>query len=124
MAEKGERPELIYVACPYSHDDPCMLEYRFHKVNHLVARLMVKYPDKVFFSPISHSHPIAQYMGNHLDGKHWLKQDLAILELFDEVWVYMLDGWEDSDGVYTEMVEALKFGKTIMYVGDNAIVEV
>ena len=48
----------IYLAGPYSHPDPTVRAIRFHKLNDKAAELLRA--GNLVFSPISHSHPIAE----------------------------------------------------------------
>ena len=69
------------------------------------------------FSPISHSHPISEFTeADALNHDFWLEQDLEFMEWADEVWVYMLPGWEDSKGIKRELDYAEKLGKVIKFI--------
>jgi len=97
---------LVYLAAPYTHDDPKVREARFQAVNRTAASLMAH--GVRVFSPISHSHPIAQ-CGNLPDQwAFWREQDLPILELCGRLVVLMLDGWTQSTGVQAEMAAATR----------------
>ena len=98
----------IYLAAPYSSDDPQEREHRFLIVNWVAAKLMEA--GNVVFSPISHSHPIAKYLHNHNDSDFYCAQDLAFLPHCDEVCVVNLTGWMFSRGVGRELAEARRLG--------------
>lgn len=102
----------IYLACPYSHQDPDIRKCRVHQANRAAADLMCQ--GHVVFSPLSHSHGIAEYIGNHLEHDFWLGQCLPFVEWCDELWVMQLDGWEDSRGIKVEIEAASKAGKTVV----------
>ena len=96
---------VIYLACPYWHEDACVRYDRFEAVNEIAGKIM-EY-GHVVFSPISHSVPISGTMENK-DHDFWLGQDFPLLEMCDEMWIVPLAGWEDSVGVGREIKHALK----------------
>jgi hypothetical protein len=53
---KTERKELIYLACPYTHNAPEIMEERYKSATSAAARLIEK--GHVVFSPITMTHPI------------------------------------------------------------------
>jgi len=75
----------------------------------------------IVFSPISHSVPIADTitpLERELDLKVWLEQDFSFIQDWaDEVWIYCLEGWEDSVGVAAEVEEARKLGLPRKFIG-------
>ncbi len=48
---------MIYLATPYSHDDPNIRAHRFTVANRVASKLMRD--GRMVFSSISHTHPIA-----------------------------------------------------------------
>lgn len=70
------------------------------------------------FCPIAHSHSIEKIgMGGEIqNGDWWLEQDFAVLDRCDELWVYMMPGWETSYGVGKEIERAKRLGLTIEYL--------
>ena len=96
----------IYLASPYSHPLESVRKLRFETVCKEAAELMEQ--GHIVFSPIAHSHPISKYLDNPNDGDFYLKQDLALLTMFDEMWVLTIDGFQESDGVRQEMEFAEK----------------
>lgn len=106
---------LCYLASPYTHVDPAIREQRYLAVCKKAAELMLA--GKVIFSPIAHSHPIAEQMpdGCAVDGKLWQKQDAPYVEFCDEMIVLMLDGWENSSGVRHEIERANQRGIPVSY---------
>ena len=75
--------KIIYLACPYSHTDPEIREFRFRQVNEAASRLMKM--GKIVFSPISHTHPIALAGDLPLGWDYWESFDRAYLEASQEV---------------------------------------
>jgi len=105
----------IYLASPYSHPDKAVCNDRFRAACKAAAKLMQDGYN--VFSPIAHSRPIAQYIGNHLDHGFWLEQDLSFLNSWaDEMWVLMVDGWQESEGIAAEIMHAEKIGLPVKYI--------
>jgi hypothetical protein len=102
------RNSLIYLASPYSKY-PEGREEAFKTVCKKAGELMNLGWN--IFCPIAHSHPIEQ-SGATIDNSHgfWLKQDFAVLERCDELFVYKMPGWEESFGVQEEMNVAQRLG--------------
>jgi len=119
---------LVYVSSPYSivgkidgtiEEDKAVLERRVKQVNKFIAACMRVYFDKyLFFGPVSHSHPVGQFMPSDFNTFwFWVEsQDhYWVAERADEVWVLMLDGWKESKGVQYEIALAKERGIPIKY---------
>jgi hypothetical protein len=106
---------LTYLACPYSHPDPEMLNYRFNHVTRAAARLMVENPKLNVFSPITNSHPL-HVVGMRGDWETWKRIDTQYLRLCKAIIVLKLDGWTCSVGVTEEIKIAKKLGMRISYL--------
>ena len=102
---------MIYLASPYSHDDPAVMEQRFHDVCKVTAQL-IKAGLNVF-SPIAHSHPLVEY-GAPTDWKSWERVDLDILGRCDGIAVLELEGFSASVGVHAEVKFAKSIGMKVM----------
>ena len=98
----------IYLASPYSHRDESVRASRFNAVCKKAADLMKR--GHIVFSPIAHSHPISEYIGNPNDADFYLKQDLELIPLFDEIWILALPGWTNSKGIEIERNHAQENG--------------
>ena len=105
---------MIYLASPYSHADPAVLEARFQIVCRQAARLMRE--GHHIFSPIAHTHPIALAGGLPLGWDFWEKYDRDMLNGCEAVWVLQLDGWETSKGVAAEIRIANEMGIPVRFV--------
>ena len=93
---------LIYLASPYSKYHGGM-QAAFDKVVQKAGKLMLE--GYKVFCPISHTHYIQDHVGD-LGPDGWLEQDFAVLDRCDELWVYMMDGWDTSYGVQKEIERA------------------
>ena len=105
----------VYLAIPYSDSDPRVREERFRLANQMAARLLGQGFN--VWSPISHSHPISLYMNNSNDSGFWCENSLAFLEHCDELFVYCIPRWRDSEGVAREIEFAEKHQISIVYWG-------
>jgi len=111
---------MIYLASPYSHFDATVRQARFEAACRAAAALIRR--GHVVFSPIAHSHSIAQH-GLPQDWGFWAQQDRRILTACDELWVLMLDGWEHSRGIQAEIALALALGLPIRFVREEDCTE-
>ncbi len=115
---------LIYLASPYTILNTVGLlpstieelkEARFRDVCKKAAELMEN--GHQVFCPIAHSHPIEKYgMDEVRDGEFWLEQDYAILIGCDELWVYMLPGWDTSKGIAAEVQFCKQYDIPVRYL--------
>lgn len=105
---------LVYLASPYSKY-PKGREAAYREVCKKAAALMETGVD--VFCPIAHSHSIEQEgMTEIHSGDFWLKQDFAILDKCDAVYVYMMDSWQDSYGVTKEIERAHRLSIPVIYL--------
>ena len=106
-----------YLAAPYTHSDPKIVEWRFNRINEAAALLIAGGCD-CLYSPISHSHPLDKHL-MHKNGNHdfWVnKFDLPFLENSQQLLVLMLPGWTKSTGVAMEIQQAQDRGIPVYYV--------
>lgn len=113
MATELNKP-LIYLACPYSHDDRAVRLARFEAVNRVASALMRE--GLHIFSPISHTHPIAESGGLPCGWDYWAAYDRAVLSVSNKLIVLKLDGWQQSIGVNAEMQIANEMNIPIEYM--------
>lgn len=101
---------MLYLASPFSHDDPEVREARY-KAALAETALMLSSGHNVF-SPICYSYQFERDCGLS-DWAFWMRVDLDILSRCGEVHVLMLPGWDVSRGVKAEIEHARKIGKPI-----------
>lgn len=108
--------ELLYLASPYSSPDPVFREFRFREACRVSARLMSE--GYAVFSPIAHSHPIAEFLAPGLTCDHdfWMREDLPILSRCDRIVVLRLSGWEKSRGIAAEIASAASLDIPLEYI--------
>lgn len=105
---------IVYLACPYSDNDPKIRAARFEAVNKVAALLMSK--GEHVFSPISHCHPIALQCTLPLSWEQWKAFDRAFIEVSRKVYVLTLPGWKESIGVTAEIAIAKELEIPIEYL--------
>jgi hypothetical protein len=107
---------IVYLACPYSHTSAEVRENRFEIANYVAAWAMAQ--GHTVFCPISHSHPIAKNLSEKLllDFDFWMGQDLPLLRICNDLWVYPNDAADVSRGVSREIEEAKKCGIPVRYI--------
>ncbi len=111
---------VLYLACPYSHPDPAIREYRYSTANRVAAQLMKS--GIVVFSPLSHSVSIARHIPElEMAHRFWMNQDLPLLRLCDELLILGLNDWTKSEGVRSEMFEAMAHAKPITLIEEKHI---
>jgi hypothetical protein len=108
---------IKYLAIPYSHTDDEIKDLRFEIANAVSARLMKE--GEVIFSPISHSHPMVKY-GLPGDWNYWKNQDIMFLNVCSEFCVVMLEGWEESTGVSSEIAHMEQRGIDVQFIDPYA----
>ena len=104
---------MIYLASPYSHSDPAVRQRRFEAACRAAAMLIRQ--GHLVFSPIAHSHGIAQ-QGLPGDWKFWKRFDRRMLEVCDRMVVLCVPGWRESRGVQAEVAIARRLGKPVGYL--------
>jgi len=105
---------LTYLACPYSHENRAIRKFRFTAVSRAAGKLMED--GMIVFSPISHSHPIAEVSNLPLTWDYWEKFCMAYMSHCNQMIVIMLEGWKESVGVTAEIEIANKLGIPVTYV--------
>ena len=108
--------KIIYLAIPYTWNPT----KAFDIANRVAADLMEE--GYIIFSPISHSHPIADWMedSKRLSQEFWMHQDLPILDMCSELKLIVVgkDGMqliEQSRGCQREKQQAINNQQPITY---------
>lgn len=110
---------LTYLAAPYSHPDRSVRVARFEAINKVAAKLMSD--GALVYSPISHTHPIAEAGSLPIGWDFWQTYDKAFIYHSRKVVVLMLDGWQQSKGVTAEIAIATDAGIPIEYLEAAAL---
>lgn len=107
--------ELIYLAGPYSAEDPELVEER--ALIHIKTAALIIEQGYMCFSPIAHSHPI-WLVSNNLpkDAGFWGRYNEEWLSHCKHLLVLLLMGWEESKGTRMEMLLARRTDKPIYMI--------
>lgn len=117
-----EKP-LTYLAVPYSHPDPQIRALRFAAANKAAGILMRR--GEFVFSPISHTHPIAEACDLPKGWEFWQDFDRAFLAASKKVIVLCIDGWGSSAGISAELAFAHSTGIAVEFMafsGDDDLI--
>jgi hypothetical protein len=103
----------IYLATPYSGTQKQQIE-RFDEARRVAGKIIKQ--GYCVFSPICHSHPIAEACD--IDGSHdfWKAQNESWLAWCEEVWIVTMPGWEESTGVKWEMAWAVTNWRPVEFI--------
>ncbi len=95
---------LIYLASPYSHVLPEIMELRYN----LACRAVKEYTMQgiCVISPIVHCHPITVKYGMPGDYKFWRKYNSVMIASCVALRVLKIPGWGGSKGIDGEIVLA------------------
>ena len=112
---------MIYLASPYTHDNPAIVEKRVEQACQAAAKLMAA--GETVFAPIPHSHTIAAYLPKttQFDHEFWMQQDLAVLRHCQLVVVLCLTEWSNSKGVRREIDVATAAGIPVKYINPEEL---
>lgn len=113
MSSTTNRP-LTYLASPYSHPDRAVRVQRFEAACRAAAALMRG--GVHLYSPIAHTHPIAEAGDLPKGWDFWKQYDSAILSCCHTLIVLRIDGWQESKGIQAELQIAAELGITIEYI--------
>lgn len=105
--------ELVYVAAPYSHSNPDIVQGRMDAVERHLAQLSAK--GVVSFSPLLMHYCLGK--GIELPGDYgfWRNHCLTLLSKSDILDVLMLPGWNASEGVADEISFAKANGIVVRF---------
>lgn len=114
--------EMIYLATPYSHKNPVIRGIRFKQAC-IIAGQLIQEHHRVF-SPIIACHPIGQYFDLPYDHVYWQRVDEIFMSMCTIIYVIKYSGWDNSNGIASEIDLAIKRGLPVFYVEiPNALIE-
>lgn len=100
-----------YLASPYSHFSPEVLEERFRLAMSATAWMLKQ--RRWVYSPIVHCHQLAQEHVLPTDADYWRDYDFAMLDSAAGLIVLLLPGWQESKGMKAEIIRAIERDKEI-----------
>lgn len=112
---------MIYVASPYSHPDPFVVDKRFQAVEQFTARLIGA--GMLAYSPIAAFHHMARRYSLPKDAIYWRAHNQHTMSHASELFVLRLPGWEESRGVQMEIDWADRMGLPVSYHDSDFMAE-
>lgn len=106
---------MIYLAAPYTHDNPLIQAQRAAIITRVAAAIAAT--DRPVFSPITHGVAMVEHLPIELVRDHafWMRQCMALLIKADSLMVLEMPGWTRSQGVQAEIAKAIAMGMPINY---------
>mgnify|MGYP001810783450 CR=1 FL=1 len=104
---------FLYLASPYSHDNPEIMQMRYFGAMDATAHLLKQHV--AVYSPIVHCHEIAKVHELPTDFEFWMRYNYRMLSAARKLLVLTLDGWDKSVGVRAEITYALTHCKPVLY---------
>jgi len=104
------KPNLIYLAGPYSNDAPANPKSdageskrlaRFNAITEVAKALIEN--EELLYSPLTMTHPIDIRMKSKPESAFWVEYDEAFMEHCSEIRVLKLPGYDQSSGVNREI---------------------
>lgn len=87
-------------------------------------KLIADYYDITLFSPIMHNHQASIFCDINGNWDFWKTFCINMLDKCDEMYVFMIDGWESSVGVWAEIEYALNNNKKLYFIEEKDFKEV
>lgn len=103
-----------YLASPYMHEDPFVMELRYLHVSKVLAARLLK--REWTYSPIVHCHELAKTWSMPKHAAFWRAFDLAMLAKADSFIILRIDGWNESAGIAEEKFEAERLNIPVGYI--------
>ena len=111
-------PYVCYIACPYTHPDPEIVEQRLKIAEQVVYNILTDLPCIFPFSPINYTHPF----NNALTEEKWRDLDLIMLGVVDFMIVLCMPGTSESVGVKMEIDYCDEHGIPVSFVEPENVV--
>ncbi len=92
---------MIYIASPYSHPDPAIMQHRFEEVERFTAWALKL--GVVAISPIVYGHEMAKKHELPTDAAWWAKFNRRLFNHCNLMYLLQIDGWIESRGVKMEL---------------------
>ena len=106
--------ELIYLASPYTHPQPSVMDLRYMYACQYVAAMMRA--GLHVYSPIAHCHGPAVCSRLPRDFSFWRDYNETMISRCTSFWVLMLDGFKASVGIKGEIEIARQHDLFPVYV--------
>lgn len=99
----------IYLAVPYTHARPEIMAERYCRVTLFLRQAMNN--GLQIYSPITYGHFLENNWNIRQSYDYWITHCLSMLERWaTDIFVYMINGWQESRGVKLEIETARSLG--------------
>lgn len=105
--------DLVYLAAPYTHEKPSVVESRMARLCVVDAALMQQ--GVMTASPLL-KHFLLQHSDLPGDWNYWKDYAEVLLSKCDKMIVVTMLGWDDSVGVRAEIKLCERFGIPVEYI--------
>jgi hypothetical protein len=105
---------MIYIASPYSHADPVVMQARYDEVCRIICELLKQ--GLPVYSPIVHNHYLTQRFHLPTDHVFWMKYNGDMMNSSTHIIVIKMEGWEQSKGVHHEIEYCKRNGIPVKYM--------
>lgn len=112
--------KAIYLAGPYSDNDPLVREKRYLRLLEAEYALIIS-EGYCVMNPIGMCHELAKMYKMPSGYKYWQSRDRELITRCDEVYVLTMQGWKESVGVTDEIAFARSLGKPVVYLTPSAV---
>ena len=109
-----DKNKIYYLASPYTHDDPNIINERYEKIEKVATVLLIE--GYILYEPIVSNHHKSKKYELPSNFEFWKRSNDAFIEKCDGLIVCKLEGWENSKGVKNEIDIAKKLNKDIYYI--------
>lgn len=109
--------DIVYLACPYSHESMEVRISRFEQSAHAAAHLI--HEGMFVYSPITMTHPIDLVMaseGETMGSDYWCDFDEAFMSVCSRMIILEIPGWTESSGIAREIGFFQSAGKPISMI--------
>jgi hypothetical protein len=106
---------FAYLAAPYSHPDPEIVEQRMEIYCRVDAKLIKQGINTI--SPLA-KHFVIKYEDIPGDWKYWQNYGTGMVRLCAQIYVICMDGWKESTGVRAEIELAKSLGMPVIYINE------
>lgn len=111
--------ELNYLATPYTHPDREMMRQRYELACQIAGALLQR--GELIYSPIAHSHPIAQHSDIGGEWGQWQALCTAMVQRCDTLLIATMSGWRSSRGIAEEVTIAVRLGKPVFLLNPDTL---
>ena len=109
----ASRTELIYLASPYTHENPLVVADRHRATMAFVAKHLLD--GRFVYSPIVYAHTMAMRHVMPISSEWWWAFNKSMIERCSVVWVLCLENYQHSRGMRDEIDYAEFLDKPVKY---------